>query len=380
MGLKRATIREQAAWWVTELQDASAQVRVQFAQWLKESPRHIEEFLFFSALWRELDRVDPERCVDIDALVAEAKAAHADAKVTTLEGAGPSVPTPRRRSPWWSMPIATATLATLAMVMWIWVLPLINGANTYTTAIGEQRTVKLADGSLAYLNTQTRIKVRYSEDARAVELIQGEALFSVRSDPRRPFRVHVDSAIVQAVGTEFNVYRRAQGTTVSVVEGVVQIIDRSASGASPTTEETPSTTDAGLDRRAASNENTSSTPRRTTSLRLVAGEQVDLVPGRNVVKQAAPDIDSTIAWRTRRLIFNGQPLATVAAEFNRYNDLQIQVEGDALRARRLIGTFDCDDPEALLRFLEKEDDLVIERDVRVVDIRLRESADARTTS
>src|SRR5262249_4542029 len=49
----------------------------------------------------------------------------------------------------------------------------------YATKLGEQRTVQLEDGTSISLNTSTRIRVRYSDRERRVELDKGEALFNV---------------------------------------------------------------------------------------------------------------------------------------------------------------------------------------------------------
>ncbi len=66
-------IREQAARWMLQLEDEFGPVqRAMFATWLKQSPRHTEEFLLVSALWMQLDMVDPERRIDLRALLKAA--------------------------------------------------------------------------------------------------------------------------------------------------------------------------------------------------------------------------------------------------------------------------------------------------------------------
>src|SRR5690606_14686343 len=96
----------------------------------------------------------------------------------------------------------------------------------YSTGIGEQRTVKLADGSIVHLNTDSSLRVEYSPATREVHLVEGEALFVVAKEPARPFRVEAGQTTVQALGTQFNVYRRAGGIEVSVIEGAVRVADK----------------------------------------------------------------------------------------------------------------------------------------------------------
>jgi transmembrane sensor len=346
---ERMTVREQAAWWVAELQGAPSGAETRFALWLKESPRHVEEFLFFNALWRELDGVDGDRSINLDALIAEAKAGHAASNVTplTVDRQDPDFRTVRVSG--WRLAAVVAAVAVAIPIIWLGIVPLFSGARTYATEVGEQRAVKLADGSFAHLNTHTKIKVNYSRHGRDLQLVEGEALFSVRPDVARPFRVQSGDAVVQAIGTEFNVYRHKGATTVSVIEGAVQVLEEI------------STTSRVAPRRAGS----------ALPFRISAGEQADVISPGEIVKHAAPDIDKAVAWRARRLIFRSESLADVAAEFNRYNDVKIQVRGDAVASRRLIATFDSDDPESLVRFLATEENLAVERTGGSIVIRSR---------
>jgi transmembrane sensor len=93
----------------------------------------------------------------------------------------------------------------------------------YETAVGENSSVALVDGSFIALGGDTRIEVRLSENLRAVELTKGEALFKVAKDPARPFKVRAGDATIIAVGTEFNVERDSDRAVVSVTEGRVVV-------------------------------------------------------------------------------------------------------------------------------------------------------------
>jgi transmembrane sensor len=186
--------------------------------------------------------------------------------------------------------------------------------------------------------------VRLSGEQRAVDLLAGEALFKVAPDPRRPFRVRSGDAWIEVLGTQFNVNRGASGTTVSVIEGRVEI-----SGAQAPREPTGETAIA--------------------SRLLRAGEQARIEGGGRIV-HASIDPAEVAAWRQRRLVFRDSTLAEIAAEFNRYNRTpRIEVRGEALRARRYGGTFDADDPQALIEFLRPERGLVCETEGSTLLIR-----------
>jgi hypothetical protein len=100
--------------------------------------------------------------------------------------------------------------------------------NVYATGIGEQRTVTLSDGSTVELNSQSRLRVAFHPHERDVELLEGQALFHVAHDRTRPFLVQSEGAKVRAVGTQFDVYRKSDGTVITVVEGRVAVMPESS--------------------------------------------------------------------------------------------------------------------------------------------------------
>ena len=91
----------------------------------------------------------------------------------------------------------------------------------YATAIGQQLTITLAEGSVVVLNTNSQIKVDYDQQYRDIRLLQGEAHFTVARNSERPFRVYAGVGRVQAVGTAFSVYLKDNAVNVTVTEGRV---------------------------------------------------------------------------------------------------------------------------------------------------------------
>jgi transmembrane sensor len=97
-------------------------------------------------------------------------------------------------------------------------------SSVYTTGMGEQRFLKLADSSTVELNAKSRVRVHFTRDERAVDILAGEALFNVTKDSARPFVVGVGGMRVSVVGTQFDVYKKAHATVVTVVEGRVSVV------------------------------------------------------------------------------------------------------------------------------------------------------------
>jgi transmembrane sensor len=212
---------------------------------------------------------------------------------------------------------------------------LIHGNHGYTTAIGEQRTIELVDGSVLQLNSKSRIETKLSATGRDIQLLQGEATFKVTPDPARPFRVHAGGAIIQAIGTQFNVNQRPSGITVSVIEGRVRI-----SGDRPAV--------------------------------LGAGEEARVGRTGGIERRGTVDPQIISAWRQHRLVFRDDTLEDIVAEFNRYNaNSQIRLEGDAILARRYTAVFDANDPASLVAFLRQDAGLAIDSHETQLIVRTR---------
>ncbi len=332
---------EEAAYWLHRLrEDDTPQAHAEFSAWIKKAAVNVQEFLFAQAVWQELDHVDAQ-------MRARLWSAEDGSSVLDFRGARSAAATARhakdgvRRRPQrprsWTIAIAAACAALAIGALLI--LGVTWGGSVYTTAIGDQKAIKLADGSVVHLNTHSRAEVRYGDHERVVRLVQGEALFVVEHDTSRPFYVLTDSARIRALGTQFNVYRSSTTETrVAVVDGAVQV-------SSPTNDAAP-------------------------PAKLAAGDEANVAAG-HIIKSASPDVQRAVAWRARRLMFPGDPVGVIVEEFNRYSRVPIRIEDATLRARRMSGVFDADDPGPLLQYLSRDPNVVIEKSDREIVIHSR---------
>jgi len=351
-------LAEEAAHWLLELEEPDSATLSRFAAWLEISPRHVEEFLLASAVWKELEHVDRARRLDIERLVEDARnTVHTIGAPST--GAGGASPGPTRTRRVRRIALAAAAVgATLLVGLALWRAP--HGQpHSYATVRGEQRALKLEDGSVVYLNTQSRVEVSFSKDVRVIRLLEGEAMFNVEHDAARPFRVMAGPTVIQAIGTRFNVYRNAVGATVSVVEGVVQISPETASAA----RREAHTPDARLPADAG--------PAEHHRARVSAGEQASISADGEIITRSVPDLAQIVSWRERRLVFRAERLEDVATQFNRYNAVQIRVEDEALRGKQITGVFDADDPRSFVQFLQRDSTLAVEDGGGEIAIRRR---------
>jgi transmembrane sensor len=89
------------------------------------------------------------------------------------------------------------------------------------TATGEQRTIRLDDGTLINLNTHSAVDVRFDDKQRRVILQEGEILIETGHGDARPFIVETREGRMRALGTRFLVKREEQGTRLSVLQSAV---------------------------------------------------------------------------------------------------------------------------------------------------------------
>jgi transmembrane sensor len=350
-------IYEEACEWFVECRagDLDDGARREFDSWLRKSPEHLSAYLEIAAIWNEGPALDPEAKWHIGLLTAQAgqdtdnvialpRTPEDPAGQTALREATPVRrlgPTQRRVFAVAASLVACAVIVGGFQLMERWGVP------TVATTVGEQRSILLADGSTVELNSRSKVKVRYSEHERAIDLVEGQALFHVAKDPARPFVVNSGSTRVQAVGTQFDVYRKHDGTVVTVVEGRVAVLAGeavklpSAQLAETLYPKVPHASEPELEAGA---------------ILLSAGEQAT-VTRKTVQRQAHPNLTSATAWRQRQIVFDSASLAEVAEEFNRYNQRQFIIDDAELDDFHISGVFSSTDPSSLIRFLRERPNL-----------------------
>ena len=174
--------------------------------------------------------------------------------------------------------------------------------HTYMTTQGEHQNITLADGSRVDLNTDTELRVYFNYWQRNVELIKGEAFFTVVHNTERPFQVQAGSGHIRDLGTAFDVYIKPERVIVAVQEGLVEV--------------------------------------ETTSKReLSAGHQLAFTDTGNFNTLQDSDIAELIGWREGNLVFHNKRLEEVLADIARYHDKRIYLKNKQLAELKVSGTF-----------------------------------------
>jgi len=297
----RDPIIERAIAWHVRLEGGNDETWEAFADWIAQDPRHAEAYDRVEALD---NRIEPL----LAALSEERPPNHVE-----------PLPTPRRRYLLWTGGALAASIAAML---------LLTPSSTSTpyevaTAAGEQRQVRLDEGTDIALNGSTKL-VLDRDFPRMATLVEGQALFRVRHDDHRPFVLAVGEVRIVDLGTIFDVTREKGQIRVAVSEGKVEY---RASG---------------------------------TTVALVAGQSLVAVDG-DAVRVSDTPIEAVGSWKNRRYLYSGAPLSRVAADLSRALGISVRVD-PPLAARPFSGNLQIEGSgEAELRRLAATLDVGLRR-------------------
>ena len=300
----KASARHEARDWVIRLAsgDMTTPEHARLQAWLDSSAVHREAFAREQGFWQDLNVLKD----DFAPPAGQGRWAASGGPVRVRMVAG--------------------GLAAFALVAVLWFAGIVPSRMTadHVTGIGEQVAVNLPDGSVAYLNSDSAIDVRYRDSLRLIVLRRGEALFEVKPDSARTFRVAALGANTDATGTIFATAERDGQVTVTVAEGSVRVFGP----APPDADRAPGE---GLSVRA--NQQTG----YTSEQRALTARPINAV--------------DTLAWRSGSLVFDGRPLGHAIAEIGRYIPERIVLNAGSRQARPVSGIFSIHAPYRALEAL-----------------------------
>jgi len=314
--LERRTLAEQAADWDVRLRSPSctAADREAFAAWCAANPAHAqavdelqlgllglkEAYASHPRLRAMRDQASSLRPANRPWLIAASVAA------LVVGGAVTANVVVQRPQP-------ASTLASMELSR--------GAPSVFQTAVGEQSTVTLSDGSKVTLNTHSRLVVNFTDARREVTLVAGQALFEVARNAARPFVVTAGSRRVTALGTAFDVRLDAKEVRVTLIEGKVRV------------EPARGTLWAALP---------------MTDRELAPGQKLVASSGSPAVQVEKADVAAETSWREGIVVFDDTPLSEAVREINRYAASPITVGDAELGGLRINGRFRTSDPDDFL--------------------------------
>lgn len=316
-------IEADAALWIMRSDDGELPEadRSELDAWLAKSEKHRAAFKRLQGAWGQLDVLnelnDYAASMDIDETVSSRIAALSYSRL------------PRKPVEWCIA--ASLVIVTIAGLFQTSVFNSSEFSASYVTAVGEQQTIDLPDGSTIILNTSSQVEVDYLHSTRDIFLAKGEAYFDVVENRSAPFVVRTGRGRVTAVGTAFSVRLQEEKVNVVVTEGRVAL--------SPFVK-TEGMFEADI----------ISAP---VLMEVTAGQTVAFaqrVESLELIEPAA--IERELDWRDGVIKFTGEPLEQVIDDISPYTSLVIEIDGEELRQQPIGGYFKVGEIEALFDALK----------------------------
>ena len=298
--------------------EAAPEDHARLQAWRRQHPDHearfraLEEALRLTERWRPTppDALPP---IDLDsewqAFQQRVRPA-AEARVRSLA--------PAKALPWLRVAAAVALLITAGWFIQRWRAA--ESVTVFETTLATQ-SIQLPDGSTVTLNRNSKLSYAsdFGQHTREV-VLEGEAFFEVVRDESRTFAITAGEARVEVLGTSFNVRADRQLGQVEVVVATGQV--KLASVAAD------------------------------ASVKLAAGERGVLRAKENQV-QTVPNTDINFdAWKTKDIVFEEAPLATVVESLNRIYGSNIQVRTSVAPSCVVTVSFHQQSLEAVLEVLK----------------------------
>lgn len=301
--------------------EASQQEIALVETWIQENTENKKLFEEYKLTWENLDNFKERTLIDIDKewekLNEQIEAKKFDAETKK------------------------SFFYTFSRIAAILVIILITGAGiayvsdairyeSFSTS-NEIAEITLPDNSIITLNVNSKIKYlkKFDDVTREISL-KGEAFFDVQKDSLRPFIINASNAIVEVLGTSFNIkaYKENEIIEVAVSTGKVKL----------------------------SEEN-----HLENSVVLNAGEIGELNKKKRKLRQAVNTDNNHLAWKTKELIFENTPFIEVIDAINNAYNTNIVIRSPKAEQCKITSTFTNKSLDAILAIFENTLDIQIER-------------------
>jgi transmembrane sensor len=296
-GIHPETKAEAAAWLVRlHADDRSRTDEDAFRTWLASKPENARAFEAVTTIW------------DVSA------------GLRREDGLPQPRPVLRRRSV--LAGIGTVAVAGAGFAVWQGAY-----AGVYETGVGEQKHVTLSDGTIAFLDTDTRLREQYTASLRSVDLERGRVDFRVRPDLHRPFMVEAAGQRILADRTTLDVRRDGDRISVVLIEGRATVLAVAHA--------------------------------ERQRLALEGGERA--IVAENVTPHIdRPNLAPLVAWQYGQAMFESETLAAAAAEMNRYSTVRLVVDDAAIANLKLSGVYRVGDNIAFARSVSQLLPVIVE--------------------
>jgi len=325
-------VEQEAAQWFLAMQqpDISHNEKKKFTDWLKADANNQSEYFRLRKIWQALPTALAQSSIPKSTIPKSTTAKTTTAKttlattlaqpITQAESIDALTPAAKQKNTnlfrlWHFATAACLCLALLITQPWSMSVT----AEHYANQAGKTKLINLNDGSTIKLNNDSKIIVEYSNKQRRINLVKGEAYFTVAKAANRPFIVKHNNYQFTALGTEF-LLRAAKSLKLIVTEHSVAVSDENG---------------------------------RNIIIEQASGIEIGTGTRQGNSWQALSkdNIAQLLSWRKQQLSFNQRPLKEVLIELERYLPGNIHLSDASLANEPVTGIFNLDKPEDILKLI-----------------------------
>ena len=189
---------------------------------------------------------------------------------------------------------------------------------TKHTLPGQKSTITLSDGTVVWLNSNSKISFRsdFNDSVRIINL-EGQAYFEVFKDKTKPFVVKCKGLEIAALGTSFDVNElRDNSIQVSLVTGKVKLTYSNENG--------------------------------NNGLVLCPGEYSIVNSENQMIEKGRFDPYEILAWKEGRLIFNNETLDEIIPGLELWFGVKIEKQLSKNINKKFTGTFERENLDNIL--------------------------------
>lgn len=292
-------------------------------QWLQRDPGNRKILEEMEAAWESMDRINDVADINIDKeWERQQKALHFRDRTRQRDT--------RSLSYWNISKMAAVFLVLFAAAFAIYYFGP-DFQQVRKTGDRQVLSVTLPDGTLVTLNENSTIKYPTGfKGTRRKVTLEGEAFFEVTEDKEKPFVIVADEAMIEVLGTSFNVnaFEENEDIVVTVAEGNVELYLQTSPA---------------------------------ERLRLEHGTSGVLnKENKSLTKKSEPLINS-MAWKTKQIILDDYTLSEAVQLLENVYKTSIRIKDPEISECHINATFDRQSLESVLKVIESTLDVRVKK-------------------
>ena len=193
---------------------------------------------------------------------------------------------------------------------------------TLSVNSGERKTIVLYDGTTINLDSGSELKYPNKFGATREVYLKGEGYFQVTKNPNKPFRIHANNALIQVLGTKFNIRNWAEdneGVIVTVSEGKVALGDNNSA--------------------------------ESDKVYLTKNMQSSVLLNGKTLEPITVNASNFSRWMNNEKHFKDASLKQILSQLERWYDIEFEVEKELLQRKNLTVHLDNTNLDELLELI-----------------------------